>query len=302
MDKKNTIFLFSLNALAFLGSLAVLVQIGAILIRGEAVCLNEGCKITENLMSLNQIYVNLAGFGYFQTIFWIGLLGRKRAWMGPMLPAFLLAGLGAEGVLIGFQAFVAHSFCSYCILIFLLIAFMNACLGPRHFFIGGLVFITEFFLFSALKFDENIFQKKMGLDSGTYAVRQCKDPRNRLYLIFSEDCKHCKAVLDVLKTCSACEVHFNPVARPKAGILPGLEPLPGYEPRANEAVLRLLGIYTVPVLIAENRDGLSFIKGQDSIIKYIKEQCLAGSPGLELAPANPFNQQGVCSFEEPCNK
>lgn len=298
MNRKNIV---PLSVLALAGSLAVLVQIGMILIRGEALCLNEGCKIAESFISLNQIYLNLAGLVYFQIIFWMVLLSRRRAWAEAVLPAFLLAGLGGEGVLIGFQSFVIHSFCAYCLLIFLLIALMNACLGLRHFFAAGLIFVMELSLFSVFKFDESGFQKKMVLDNGTYAVRQCKDPKKRLYLIFSEGCPHCKAVLDVLKTCSACEVHFNPVARPKAGVLPGLEPLPGYDPRVNEAVLRLLGIYTVPVLIVENRDGLSFIKGQDGIVKYIKEQCMTtGGAGLELAPANPFSQQGVCSFEEPC--
>ena len=298
MNRKNITLL---PVLALLGSLAILVQMGVILIRGEAVCLNEGCRIAESFMSVGQIYVNLAGFVYFQIIFWMRLMSRRIAWMESILPAFLLAGLGAEGVLIGFQAFVAHSFCSYCILIFLFIIFMNACLGLRHLFAAGLIFAMELFLFSTLKFDEDRFQKKMGLDSGTYAVKQCKDPKKRLYLIFSEDCPHCKAVLDALKTCSACEVHFNPVARPSAGRLPGVEPIPGYNSDTNKYILKLLGIYTVPVLIVENRDGLSFIKGQDGIINYIKEECMAaGGAGLDLAPANPFSQQGVCSFDEPC--
>ncbi|MGB9712417.1 MAG: vitamin K epoxide reductase family protein [Dissulfurimicrobium sp.] len=301
MDKKSITFPFGLNVLAFLGSLVVLAQIGAILIRGEAVCLNEGCKIAENFVSINQIYVNLVGLGYFQTIFWTGLLSRRKAWAMAVLPGFLLAGLGVEGVLIGLQTFVVHSFCSYCLLIFLFIVLMNVCVDLRHLFVGGLIFVTEFFIFSALKLDEDAFQKRFDLDSGTYAVRQCNDPRKRLYLIFSEDCPHCKAVLDVLKTCSACEVHFNPVTRPRAEILPGLEPLPRYEPKANKVILRILGIYTIPVLIVENRDGLSFIKGQDSIIRYVKDQCAStNSANLGLAPTNPFDQQGVCSFEEPC--
>uniref|UniRef100_UPI0040498A4C hypothetical protein n=1 Tax=Dissulfurimicrobium sp. TaxID=2022436 RepID=UPI0040498A4C len=289
--------------LALFGSLAVLVQMGAILIRGNAICLNEGCRIAESFISVDQIYVNLAGLVYFQIIFWMSLMSRRMVWIESVLPAFLLAGIGAEGVLIGFQTFVAHSFCSYCLLIFFLIALMNSCLGLRHLFTAWLIFAMELFLFSVLKFDENRFQKKMGLDSGTYAVKQCKDPKKRLYLIFSEDCLHCKAVLDALKTCSACEVHFNPVTRLKAGGLPGVEPIPGYNPDANKYILKLLGIYTVPVLIVENRDGLNFIRGQDGIINYIKEQCMvAGSTGLDLAPANPFGQQDVCSFNEPCNQ
>lgn len=298
MNKKNIAFL---SLFALLGSLTVLVQTVAILISGEVLCLNGGCRITENLISLRPIYMNLAGFGYFQAVFWFGLLSRKRVWAVSFMPVLLLAGLGAEGVLIGFQTFVAHSFCSYCILIFVLIALMNACLGLRHFFAACVIFTMEFFLFSVLKFDINRFQKKVGLDSGTYAVRQCNDPKKRLYLIFSEDCPHCKAVLDVLKTCSACEVHFNPVSRPKAGTLPGVEPFPDYNPDANRSILKLLGIYTVPVLIVENRDGLNFIRGQDSIINYIKEQCVAHEgAGIEFEPANPFSQQGVCSFDEPC--
>ena len=298
MDKKNIPF----SVLPLAGSLLTLVQIGAVLTRGEAICLNEGCRIAENLTSLNQIYVNMAGLAYFQAIFWAWRL-RGKPWIETaVLPAMLLAGLGAEGTMIGFQALVAHSFCSYCLTIFLLILLLNACLGFRHFFTGGLIFAAGLLVFASLRFNEGMASKGLSIDSGTCAVKTCSNPKKRLYLIFSENCPHCRAVLDNLKTCSACEVHFNPVSRLKAGTLPGLDTIKDYNPKINMILLKLLNIYTIPVLIIENRDGLSFIRGDEGIIKYLKEKCASPSTaGAELAPASPFGQQeGVCSYNEPC--
>ena len=145
MGKKNMF----LSVLSIAGSLLVLIQIGAILIKGGAICLNDGCRIAESLTSLNQTYVNLAGLAYFQAIFW-ALRFRGRVWAEVALTALLLTGLGAEGVMIGFQTFIAHAFCSYCLTVFLLILLLNACLGFRHFFIGGLILSTVFFVFAGL--------------------------------------------------------------------------------------------------------------------------------------------------------
>ena len=88
--------------LALAAALLTAAQSAFILLRGDAFCLNEGCRVVEDLTRVPPLAVNLAGLVFFLTLF-VGLRASGSLWR--RLPRFvaplLLAGLAVEGVFIG---------------------------------------------------------------------------------------------------------------------------------------------------------------------------------------------------------
>ncbi|MCA1764720.1 MAG: hypothetical protein LC633_00430 [Desulfobulbaceae bacterium] len=113
---------------ALLGCIITAAQIAVILFKGEAFCLNQGCRIVENLTTIPPVYFNLAGLVYFLVIFAAArpTAGRPRPGF-DWLSTLLLAGLAAEGMLISYQLVVAQTFCAYCLIIELHLFFSSNC-------------------------------------------------------------------------------------------------------------------------------------------------------------------------------
>ncbi|MCK4425283.1 MAG: hypothetical protein KAV69_00940 [Deltaproteobacteria bacterium] len=293
----------SLRGVIYLSLLAFVVTIAQallIIFRGEAFCVNEGCKIVEGLTLIPPFYFNLLGAASFFTIFCAAIITKQRSGTEPLLRILLVSGLAAEGILLGYQIFVANVFCSYCLLIFLLVVILNVLMGLRQLALGLAIIVVQLFVFSLLNFDTAKDPLHgLTLDNGTYAVRRCSDPVKQLYLIFSEDCSHCYKVIEALEGCTLCEFHFNPIKEINADLLPGLSSNEKFLPEINAAALKILGIDTVPVLITKDHDGLTFVEGERNIINYIQNTCFREMPSLDGNPGNPFEtEDGACSINE----
>ncbi len=293
----------SLRGVIYLSLLACVVTIAQallIIFRGEAFCVNEGCKIVEVLTLIPPFYFNLLGAAYFFAIFCIALITKQGSGTEPMLRIVLVSGLAAEGILLGYQIFVASVLCSYCLLIFLLVVILNSLMGLRQLTLGLVTIIAQLVMFSLLSFDtakDPLYG--LTLDNGTYAVRRCSDPVKQLYLIFSENCPHCYKVIEVLEGCTRCEFHFNPITKISSDLLPGLSPKEKFLPGINTAALKIFGIDTVPVLIAKDHDGLTFIQGERNIINYIQNTCFQEMPSLDGNLGDLFEtEDGACSINE----
>ena len=264
----------SLLAAAFIAT-----QIATIIFSGEAFCLNQGCEVVESLTRVSPFIINLAGL-----LFFIGLFVSSR-WLkdGPH-PEFtwtgllLLTGLAAEGVLVSYQVLVINTLCSYCLIIFAVILFLNIINGRKQTLLGISVFAATIIAFSSLNFGQSqISLKAQTLLSGTFAKTSCIAPENQLYLFFSSNCPHCQTVINTLENCNSCEMHFNPIEPIESLNHPELEHFPDYDPSLNRLVLSLLGIKTIPVMIIKKENGFSLIKGEDSITSYINQVCFNNS-------------------------
>jgi hypothetical protein len=293
----------SLRGIIYLSLLACVVTVAQallIIFKGEAFCVNEGCKIVEALTLIPPFYFNLLGAASFFTIFCAAIITKYRSGTEPLLRITLISGLAAEGILLGYQIFVANVFCSYCLLVFVLMVILNILMGFRQLVLGLAIIVVQLFVFSLLRFDTaKDHLRGLTLDNGTYAVRRCSDPVKQLYLIFSEDCPHCYKVIGALEGCTRCEFHFNPIKKIGADLLPGLSPNKKYVPQINTAALKILGIDTVPVLIAKDCDGLTFIEGERNIINYIQNTCFREMPSLDKNLEDPFEtKDGACSINE----
>jgi len=289
-----------IRILAFLACAVTAFQIGAALYRGEVLCLNEGCKIVEQLTNVPPVFFNLAGFLYFLTL---ALLCRREPVRSPFdinwLQVLLLAGLVMEGVLVGYQVFVVKQICSYCFFIFLTIAVLNLLYGGRQLLLGTVLFLAVFSAFPMLNFGPTLLAlRNETIDSGSFAVKRCETPLKQAYFFFSSDCPHCQNVLEALKSCNSCEFSFNPVDRIESLGMPDLVYKADYDPMLNRLILSLLDIETIPVLLVRNPDGFNIIKGEGSIIRFISQACFRKETVRYLDYSQKNKQDGISVFTE----
>ena len=157
--------------LALAAALLTAAQSAFILLRGDAFCLNEGCRVVEDLTRVPPLAVNLAGLVFFLTLFF-GLRASGSLWR--RLPRFvaplLLAGLAVEGVLFGFQLFVAGAFCSYCLAVLGAVVALNLLLGLRQAAHGLLLFLAALLAFASLEV-QRPGQGGAALKDGVFASR-----------------------------------------------------------------------------------------------------------------------------------
>jgi hypothetical protein len=71
----------------------------------------------------------------------------------------------------------------------------------------------------------------------------------------------------------------------------------------------MLNITTIPVLLVQNQDGLTFIKGEESIIRFVSQACFQQEQDIstdvplfkESEGINFFDEQeGECAIEVEC--
>lgn len=297
---------------ALAGGLVVASQMGFIVLRGEALCLNEGCKVVEQLTTISPLAFNLLGLAYFLTVAMLFRLEGFIIFVGRLElgRVALLAGLAVEGVLLAYQIFAVRTFCSYCLVIFAIVFFLNILAGLKQMVAGVVVLAAINCIFPLLSFGTPLLlARNQTLDAGTYGKKNCSAPAKELYLIFSANCPHCRDVLDALASCNSCDFHFNPIEPIESLDLPGLERTASYYPDINRVLLALLGIDAVPVLLVKNADGFSFIKGEKSILAYIKQACFLPPPILyqdSSAYSKPKEstvqgeEEGECSVQVDC--
>ncbi len=289
-----------ISFISFGASILIGIQILVILIRGEAACLNQGCKIVENLITIPPIYFNLVGFFYFQTVCWLFFLARRKGNLFIDLSRlFLLTGVAVESVLIAYQIYVADALCAYCLILFSIVLLLNALAGWKQ-FIAGISMLSGVILISSmLSYGPTaLLSKQQTINSGTYGTRTCVNPQKELYLFFSADCPHCKNVIQALESCSSCNFHFNPIEKLENFDLKGTKRTASYDPQLNKLLLKLLGIDSIPVLLEKNQSGFSIIKGEKQIIHYIQQACYQADPLLYLNRQGQSSQDGIPVFSE----
>jgi uncharacterized membrane protein len=290
----------------------IALQIAFILAKGEAFCLNDGCRVVEKLTTIPPLYINLAGLLYFLVLFSTSRWSKARSRTGLDRPSLLLLlGLAVEGILLSYQIFVIQTFCSYCLIIFSVIVVLNILCGWQQIRFGIPLFSAMLASFAVLNFSPAslLALRSETLASGTYAVKKCAIPAKKLYFFFSSNCPHCKNVLSVLENCNSCEFHFNPIDKKQTLAIPELEYTPSYSPSLNRVVLSMLNISTIPVLLVQNQDGLTFIKGEEAIIRFVRQACSGGAQEISIDSTlydDPEGmdildeQEGACAIEVEC--
>lgn len=299
--------------LSLLASLLTAVQSILILLDGNGLCFNEGCRIVDGMTSVSPLVFNLMGFLFFQAVFWGLLLERKNSgWPLKAVRLLAFAGMASEGVLIAFQLLVAGAFCSYCLVVCAFIILLNISLGLRQIASSTVVFVVVLLAFSSLQLKSAESAEGLSLDQGTYGLRPADRTGPQLYLFFSSTCRHCENIIETLKTRETCAVRFQPIDEIRPLDFPGLELAPVYSPAANRSFLKSLGIEEIPVLMAKEQSGIRILKGEQQIMAYLDENCETGTPpsssitmqttsnGDSFLP-KPVPEDDACSVSKDCD-
>lgn len=299
--------------IAFLASVLTGVQSYLIYSQGKGFCFNSGCEIVESLTVVPPLYFNLAGFFFFQLIFWSFLWGRKGSELWTRLAKLLLmGGLMAEAVLLFFQHAIAQAFCSYCLIICAFIILLNLLCGLRQVFRGLVLMASVFIACFSLQFNlENSGAEP--LENGAIAHVAGEEGRPTLHLFYSATCPHCEEVIEYLDGENVCEIYFNPIETIPSFNFSGAEIREQYNPSVNLGFLKNLSLKQVPVLVAVGGEGTEIKNGTANILKYLGKNCRqnvaidyssdygASSEINYTEPAGFLNlQEEGCSVEEDC--
>ena len=307
---KKAIYLQQVIALC--ASILTAVQSALLLVGESSICINDGCRSVDALTKVSPLYFNLMGVLYFQLVFWsLRWFNRKPGRKFDWPAIFLLAGLVGESVLLSYQLVVAKVICSYCIIVFAIVVMLNILHGRRQMAFGLAILAASLLPFSTLSFTSpNVTSDSFSLDQGVYGVKTCTHPSKQLFLIFSFECPHCINVLEALENCSSCDLYLNPIDQVAAPPLVGIDQRESYNPEINRAILSLFGIDEVPVLLAKNLNGYTFISGEDQIINYVQQACYTEDPLMYLESSMPeknkidlFTESNdECSVEINCEE
>lgn len=301
--------------LALGGALLAVAQTLLIVFQGDILCLNEGCEIVEKLTTVPPIVFNVAGTLYFLTVFlilWRGA-GGAMVWLG-LARLLLLVGMTIEGVLIGFQYYVAEAFCSYCLVVFSIIVLLNLLMGWRQILAATAVFSAVLLAFSSLHFTPRSESQGMALDEGVYGHLQKEQSKNGLYLFFSSTCPHCEDVIATLDSSFTCSLNFNPIDSLEEAPLPGLVMSTEYSPAINRGFLKNLGITEIPVLVIKGEGEVRILKGKQLIGQYLNDVCREANEPVEgtsdssgesgQSTVLPFfsgeSQPDACAVDQDC--
>lgn len=254
--------------LAVIGSVLTIVQFFFLLWGNDGICLNDSCKIVDSYTTISPLLFNVAGFLFFQLIFWGARFVREPSgWRFQLLRLFLLGALAAEAVLFCFQVLVIGMLCSYCLMILVLVVLLNILAGWRQVIAGAAVVAAIGIAFTSLQFagaGGNLVQK---LDEGTYAVLRGNSEQQKQYLFFSATCPHCEEVIASLGQKPGA-VSFNPVDRVDSFPLDRAEKNIQYTPAINARLLKSLGIEQVPTLLIVKRSEYRILTGAVAIEEY----------------------------------
>lgn len=279
---KNTLLVLT----AVVASLLIGVQLWLIAWQGEAACLNEGCRIVEGLTRVSPFIFNLFGLLFFLVVGLAALLARTRPVAASSIALLLLAAMAGEGVLLAYQYHVARTWCSYCLIIFGMVALCNLIVSLRQFFNGAVLVVAVNIIFALLRFEPVVqIAQGSGLAAGTAALRPGPADGRSVALVYSNDCPHCMALLKKLPEFSTCTIRLNPLGDPPPVTIPDLERLPVFQPELNRQLLRILQIDTVPVLVAPENGGYRMIRSESEIEAYLYANCVEPVAAPSPVPA-----------------
>ncbi len=259
--------------IAFLASVLTAAQAFSIFIKGQTFCFSNGCAIVDSLTTVSPLYFNIAGFLFFQTLFWCFLWGRDGSEHWHKFARLLLsAGLCAEAVLVFFQYSIVTVFCSYCLVVLSFIILLNVLSGPRQILRGIVLFSAVTVACFSLQF-RAAAGSGASLDEGSMAMLAGDKKEAKLYLFFSSTCPHCENVIEALREENRCTVLFNPIERIESFSFPGVEHFTEYNPAVNLNFIKSLSIKEIPVLVTIEQQTTLVLKGEQRILEYLDASC-----------------------------
>jgi len=221
----------------------------AMSLSGSSFCSSRGCKVVEDYLSIDPIFMYALGFFFFCLM----LIFERRESLTTYGSTLLMFALAAEGYLVGFQLFVVHTVCIFC----LTIASIIAGLGLLKLFGETRRIVLNGFLLFALTCS------LVGFVNVSFSPIPSGDDD---VLIYSKNCPHCEEVIRFsrergipLKLCEANEV--------KGG-------------------LKWMGIDVVPVLVCSDTREKKIYTGTKNILAVLAAKYKPSTEEV-ITPARP---------------
>jgi hypothetical protein len=289
-----------MRIIALIASLIVAAQIIMTFIIGSSICPTQGCKIVEGLIVISPVLLNFLGLIFFQVVYWACRFLKEKAFWGiDLLGLMLLCGLAFDSAVMGYQIYVAQSFCGYCLVVFGFVLLLNMLNGRKHAILGLAIIGVTIFSFSILSFvPGGHVSKTFSLKRAAFGLKSCSAPTKEIYLIFSSKCSHCKSIMKSLNQCNSCDLYLNPIDDIDKLDIVGVELNKGFSARINTHILTVLGIDTIPVLISKGPDSYSIIKGENNILNYIRRTCFTSDDVLYLDKSISTDEEGISVFSQ----
>lgn len=300
--------------ICFLASVLTALQVFFLHTGVKGLCFNDGCEIVDSMTNVSPLFFNIAGFFYFQALFWLFWRGRNGLeYWHKLARLLLLAGLAAEAVLVFFQHTIATVFCSYCLVVGAVIVILNLCCGLRQLLRGVVISSAVLTACYSLQFDHPAKAGGTSLDSGSMAMLSGKKENGRLYLFFSASCSHCEKVIEDIGSDTMCTVRFNPIEKIEKFAVREAILFTDYDPKVNRAFLQGLAINEVPLLVAKDEEQILVLKGEKRIREYLQKTCRQSSsldpsgtsksmsPGYKYFPEVQKSKEDACSLDTDCD-
>ena len=289
-----------IRGVAFGASVLIALQILIYWVTGDGVCLNAGCKVVESLATVSPLYLNIAGLIFFQLVFWLSFNPKPKTLFDiDMIGLVLVSGLVFDAALVAYQIFVARTLCLYCLIIFAFMMLLNMLYSLRQVAVGVAVLTAVGLSFSILTFfPVSAKSKTYSLKNASYGVKSCSSPSKEIFLIFSSDCPHCQKVIETLNNCNSCDLYLNPIDALPSLSLAGFELNPHFAPEINRLILKVLEIDSVPVLVVKDAESYRFIKGENTIINFIRRACFTHKEILYFDESPISSDQEITIFTE----
>ena len=244
--------------------------------------------------------MNLLGLFFFLAVFWsLKALKNKTFFSIDPVGVLLLGGFIFDGVLLAYQIFVVHTFCLYCLCVFLFVLVLNVMHGRRQSAWSLTALVVILLSFSILSFtpDED-HPDGFSLKAAAWGVRSCSAPTKEVYLIFSSTCPHCQKVIQSLDQCNSCDLYLNPIDDITSLNLDGIERIDTFSPQDNRHMLELLEINTIPVLVSKGPDSYDIIRGEGNILNYLSSACFTDEDVLYLDSSMDSKEEGITVFSQ----
>jgi len=276
--------------IAFIGFCLTTLQF-VLMLNSRNICTAEGCRIIEQSLKIDEIYVVMAGgvlFGILTLLYSnlsvLTFYKKDTSLLSNITDYLTAAALSIEGVLVGYQLFVAQKICLFCISVFTLIFTLALIrLIKKNFIltIGFISFLGILTTMSILTYQTKLNPLKEGL-----------------IIIHKQGCPHCEEVINKLKQTlknKQLKVIFK-------------------TPQQEKALLDIFNIDVVPVMVINTKSKKTIIIGEDAILNYIKER-INKNKTKSLSDKTPNNNlnyiindkkgfdfdEGVCKINGKCD-
>jgi len=239
---------------------------------GAESCLTNSCEVVGSLSQIPTSWMFGCSGLYFAGLF---ILSRSSIFENStkLRENLLLFGISAEAVLVNIQIYVAHAFCTTCLAIGVVILLSCMLSEVRYQALYSLIAVSLVFYIITIPISATLTQEALAV--GTIGTNN-KVSKAHGILIYSENCPHCRKVLNKLTT-TTLRTSFNPTAQISETVAESLLASKNlnFDASVNTNLMQHLRLRSVPILILFSERNTQIIRGSTKILEILDAQHFA---------------------------